>query len=263
MVSRTRRLDQLVHPPIFVNFIATLNQLTDISLQRWANSRYNRDMPFPSLVSPVCLLVTTLSCVALYAGARATAAVRTGRFVSTGVVTLAALALSLAANPANLIVSDLLVVMMGLLGGVLIGRHIVTRKVLAVAVTCAAAADCASFFFGPTHFVMRQAAGIGAEPLIAYLSVSVPIHAHLYSVIGLGDLWIFTACVSAALKLGWPRQAALLVPLAGILAAVAAGTIFGALPALPFLAAAVLVYQALLNKTRSNQPNPSRPACRV
>ena len=173
------------------------------------------------------------------------ACVPTRRLVISHLLVIGALALLLAINPGNLLISNLVVACIGLLGGVMIGRHIVSPKVLAVALMCGAAADCISFLFGPTHFAMKQAAGTGSTPVMAYLSISVPIRSHLYSVIGLGDLWIYTACVAATRRLGWSPLPALCVPLSGILAAVATALLFGPLPALPFLAVPVLGYLAL------------------
>ncbi|HEX5322905.1 MAG TPA: hypothetical protein VFW40_03905 [Capsulimonadaceae bacterium] len=215
-------------------------------------------MPSPFVVSPVCLLVAAASCLAMYAGARLTASLRTSRLITACLLEIALAGALLAFHPGNLLLSDLLVTGLGLLGGALIGRQIVSGKVLALALACAAGADCASFFFGPTHFAMHQAAGTGMHPVMEYLSISVPIANHLYSVIGLGDLWIFTACVTSTRRLGWPEQMTLLAPLAGILLAVIAGLTFGALPALPFLAGTVLLYHAMPRRQALAEPTGAR-----
>lgn len=205
-------------------------------------------MPSPLSTSLVCLLVAALACMGMSAGARLVAPLCTKKLAVALALAVAGAAVLIALDPTSLFVTNLLVGTAGLLGGALIGRHIPSLKVLAVALVLAAGADCASFLFGPTHLAM-QAAGTGMAPMMAYLSISVPIHERLYSVIGLGDLWIFTACVAATRRLGWPERAAILAPLTGVLAAVAVGLAVGPVPALPFLAAAVL---ACLGLRRSN-----------
>lgn len=202
------------------------------------------------LISPVCFLAAAGACLAMYAGARLLAVVPTRRLTCAALIAAALFGLFVAARYSNLVLSDFLVAGIGLIGGVLIGRQISSPGVLALAVACAAGADCLSFLFGPTHFAMRQMAGVGGSPLMAYLSISVPIDTRLYSVIGLGDLWIFTACVASTRRLGWSERTALVVPLVGILAAVAAALWLGPLPALPFLAASVLGYLGLARRRR-------------
>lgn len=199
-------------------------------------------MPSPFVASLTCLSVAALACLAMSAGARILAPLATRKLI-VGFLLAAAGAFTLeAVHSRSLLETNLAVAAAGLLGGALIGRHIPTVNVLAVALVLAAGADCGSFLFGPTHFAMKQAAGTGMAPLMAYLSISIPIHARLYSVIGLGDLWIFTACVASTRRLGWPERAAVLAPLLGILAAVAIALAVGPVPALPFLAGAVLIY---------------------
>ena len=197
-------------------------------------------MPSPFAPSLICLSVAALACLAMSAGSRLLAPLTTKRLIAGFLIAAAGAGVLVALHSANLLATNLFVAAAGLLGGALIGRHIPTVKVLAFALVLAAGADCASFLFGPTHFAMRQMAGTGMTPLMAYLSISVPIHARLYSVIGLGDLWIFTACVAATRRLGWPERAAVLAPLAGILCAVGVALAIGPVPALPFVAGAML-----------------------
>jgi hypothetical protein len=204
----------------------------------------------PAIFAPlICLAVAVCACVALFLGSRLFTHHAPSRHLKLCGLTLAAIAALRLAFPENLAISDLLVAGLGLCGGVLIGRHIVSTRVLALCLVLAAGADCASFLFGPTHAAMRQAAGTGVGlPLIADLSISVPIRAHLCSVIGLADLWLFTACAVAMRRFGWPEWAALLVPLSGIVSAVAAALAIGPLPALPFLALAMLAYLGISSR---------------
>lgn len=209
-------------------------------------------MPSPLVASFVCLLVAALACLSMSLGARALAPINTTKLLAGFLLAVAGAGALVSSHSTNLLATNLMVAAAGLLGGALIGRHIPTLNVLSVALLLAAGADCASFLFGPTHFAMKQAAGIGVTPVMAYLSISVPIHSRLYSVIGLGDLWIFTACVAATRRLGWSERAAVLAPLAGILAAVAVALQIGPVPALPFLAGAVLVC-AYLYRSRASR----------
>jgi hypothetical protein len=68
---------------------------------------------------------------------------------------------------------------------------------------------------------------------------------HVYAVVGIGDLVLLTACSIAIRNCRYPVWAAFALPLSGILGAQLLALSVGPLPALPFLAAAVLGYQYL------------------
>jgi uncharacterized membrane protein YhhN len=64
----------------------------------------------------------------------------------------------------------------------------------------------------------------------------------LVPIIGVSDLMFFTICAGAMRRLGSPETPALAVPLLGLLSALGVGLFAGFTPALPFLAAAVILY---------------------
>ena len=86
-------------------------------------------------------------------------------------------------------------------------------------------------------------------PVLQFLAVSIPWKGQVVPVIGVTDLMFFTTCAIAGKRLGWSETAALVVPLAGLLSAPGVGLVSGFTPALPFLAAAVLVYARTAPRT--------------
>jgi hypothetical protein len=78
--------------------------------------------------------------------------------------------------------------------------------------------------------------------LLQFLAVSFRWKGEIIGVIGVSDLMFFTVCISVMRRLSWPETAVFVVPLLGILSALGVGLAVGLTPAIPFLAAAVIVY---------------------
>jgi hypothetical protein len=124
--------------------------------------------------------------------------------------------------------------------GILIGRAILSRVALGALVSAAAAADLTSFFAGPTRTLLT-----GHARVLRYLAICIAIRGHVYAVIGIGDLVLVTACCVAMRRCQYSDWAAFLIPMSGILGALALALAVGPLPALPLLALVVLAYQFL------------------
>lgn len=165
--------------------------------------------------------------------------------VTIALTTLALCAAALTLWPAGLVCTDLLVVACGLFAGVLLGRSLGSKPSLLAFLVVAAIVDLISSRMGPTHLLVEQARTTRGIAIIQFLTLCIRWHGTLLPLIGVGDLFFFTACVIAARRLGWPGLAACLVPLAGILAALTVGLLFGPTPALPFLAVSMAVYMGI------------------
>ncbi len=108
--------------------------------------------------------------------------------------------------------------------------------------TAAAVVDPISTRAGPTRWIAEQAQHARGLTLVQFLAICFRWKRQLVSVIGVSDLMFFTTCGCALRRFGRPETAVLAVPLVGLLSALAVGLFAGLTPALPFLAAAVLLY---------------------
>jgi hypothetical protein len=185
------------------------------------------------MLTVLALALTALVCAALYSAARKLTAVPALILVAvTGAATLLA--------RDSLLATDLLVGSAALCLGILVGQRIRSRTALAVFVVAAAVADLTSFYAGPTRSLLG-----GKARALRYLAVCMTMDHHVYAVVGIGDLVILTAFSIAIRNCRYPEWAAFAVPLSGILGALWMALSVGPLPALPFLAAAVLLDQYL------------------
>lgn len=89
--------------------------------------------------------------------------------------------------------------------------------------------------------------------LFQFLAVSFRLKGTLVPVIGVADLMFFTVCVCVTRRSGWPETPAWVVPLIGISSALGVGLFVGLTPALPFLAAAVVLYAYARPLMQSNR----------
>lgn len=187
--------------------------------------------------------VVVVSCLVEYWGARLLASLSVGKQERIAFVSMVSCALMLLVFPANFVVTDCFVLAGSLFAGFLLGRQIGSNRALAAFLATAAIVDIISTYAGPTRWIVNHAQQPHHTIVpLQLLSVSFRLRGELIGVIGVGDLFVFTVCVSVGRRLGWPKAAALLVPLLGILSALGVGLFSGLTPALPFLAAAVIVY---------------------
>ena len=185
------------------------------------------------MLTVLSVALTGFVCVALYSAARKlTAALALILLVVTGAATLLI--------RDSLLATDLLVGSLALCLGMLVGQWIRSRTALAIFVVTAAVGDLTSFFAGPTRSLIG-----GSARALRYLAICMTLGNHVYAVVGIGDLVLLTACSIAIRNCRYPEWAAFALPLSGILGALLLALSVGPLPALPFLAAAVLGYQYL------------------
>ena len=185
------------------------------------------------MLTVLSVALTGFVCVALYSAARKlTAALALILLVVTGAATLLI--------RDSLLATDLLVGSVALCLGMLVGQWIRSRTALAIFVVTAAVGDLTSFFAGPTRSLIG-----GSARALRYLAICMTLGNHVYAVVGIGDLVLLTACSIAIRNCRYPEWAAFALPLSGILGALLLALSVGPLPALPFLAAAVLGYQYL------------------
>ena len=185
------------------------------------------------MLTVLSVALTGFVCVALYSAARKlTAALALILLVVTGAATLLI--------RDSLLATDLLVGSLALCLGMLVGQWIRSRTALAIFVVTAAVGDLTSFFAGPTRSLIG-----GSARALRYLAICMTLGNHVYAVVGIGDLVLLTACSIAIRNCRYPVWAAFALPLSGILGALLLALSVGPLPALPFLAAAVLGYQYL------------------
>lgn len=181
----------------------------------------------------LALALTALVCAALYAAARMVTSV-------WALIPVAVAGMAVCLEPCSLIANDLLVSSAALCLGIFIGQWIRFRSLLAVALATAAVVDAASFISGPTRYLIG-----GKTRALAYLAICMRVDRHVYAAAGVGDLILLTACSIAMRNCRYAEWAAYALPLSAILGALALGLSMGPLPFLPFLAAAVLLYQYL------------------
>ena len=187
-------------------------------------------------------LVVATSCLAQYWGARLLASLTSSKQNRVAIVSLALCALALAVFRDNIVVTNWLVLSVALFAGTLLSRQIRSVGALVTFLTVGAIADLISTQVGPSRWLANAAHHANGLALIHFLALSIRLKGKLVPVIGVSDLMFFTICASTMRRLGWPETPVLVVPLLGILSALGVGLFAGFTPALPFLAAAVILY---------------------
>ncbi len=206
----------------------------------------------------ICLLlalVVAASCLLQYWGARLLASLASSRQNRVAIASLSLGALALAVFRDNLVVTNWLVLSAALFAGTLLSRQIRSMGALVTFLTVGAIADLISTQVGPSRWLANAAQHANGLALIHFLAVSIRLKGKLVPVIGVSDLMFFTVCAGTLRGLGRPETPVLLVPLVGILSALGVGLFAGFTPALPFLAAAVILYAYA---SPSTQPDPCR-----
>ena len=206
------------------------------------------------------LLTATVACSCLlqYWGVRLFSSFTVSRQNRIAVVTLGLCTLALSVFRTNFVATNCFVLATALVAGTLLSRRLGSIGALSTMLVVAAIVDLISAWAGPSRWLVNQAQQAHGLALLQFLVISLRVKEKLVPVIGVGDLMFFTAVVSVVRRLGWPEIPALTVPLAGILSALAVGFFAGFTPALPFLAASVLLYAK-----RRNAPNRTKPTWRT
>jgi hypothetical protein len=197
---------------------------------------------YRTFVYALLTMVVAGSCLLEYCGARLLSSLLASKQNRVAAASLVICALALAIFRTNMVVTNCCVLVAALVAGTLLARQIGSVGALTAMLIVAAIVDVISTYAGPSRWLINQAQHARGVTVLQFLAVSLRLQGRLVAVIGGADLMFFTACVSALRRLGWPETPALVVPLVALLTALGVGLFAGFTPALPFLAAAVLLY---------------------
>lgn len=229
-----------VHRLVIIVFVIIVTVLMRLGNLRSQDSRDSQG----GAVNPTFLyfLVVLVSCLLEYGATRFL--VRLPRSMQNGIFAacVAACIFVLVIFRHQIAATNSVVLTVALVAGILLGRQVASASALSIMLVVAAISDVISTYSGFTKLLINRAGHSHGVTAIQFLSVSIPLNGRAIPVIGVGDLMFFTVCVSVAIRLRWPQTFALLVPLAGLLTALSFGLFIGFSPALPFLAAAILLY---------------------
>jgi hypothetical protein len=182
-----------------------------------------------------------LSAAIAFFGVRLAGRVPNGWLLAACALLLLLFALLFAARYVNWIIGDLLILLLSISAGRLIGGGIHSPQALVVFCATLAVMDLVSFYLGPTASLVSKFHQGNSLPL-QYLCISIPLGTFIQPILGIGDVMALACTYAALIQLKYPPLPILLVPLAGLLAALAVGLAVGGIFALPFLAAAVIAY---------------------
>jgi hypothetical protein len=140
--------------------------------------------------------------------------------------------------------ADILILLLSIAAGKVIGGIVKSRQALAVFCITLAVMDLLSFYFGPAASLISNYRN-GNRLALQFLSLSVPLGGEVQPIMGIGDTMTLASVYAALIGLRVPAGRSFLIPLAGLSAALAVGLAVGGICALPFLAAAVILYLAV------------------
>jgi len=157
----------------------------------------------------------------------------------------------LAWRPPGFLLADILVLAAGAFGGLLMARALRTPPGLVAFAITAALADAISFNRGITR-VLIERSHTGKSSLLFDLCLSVPVpRLGVTPIVGVGDLFVMAALMTALRYLGY-RRAAFCVPAGALVAAVIVGLAVGGVPAVPILSGAVIASIAVARRRESS-----------
>jgi hypothetical protein len=150
----------------------------------------------------------------------------------------------------SIVVTNCFVLVTALVVGILLSRAVGSVGALVTMPLVAAAVDLVSTQAGPSRWLVEHARQAQGVTVLQFLAVSIPLKGRIVPIIGVGDLMFFTVCVVTLRRVGWTKTNAFTAPRAGLLSALAVGLWAGFTPALPFVAAAVLLYAGVSRTLR-------------
>jgi hypothetical protein len=158
-------------------------------------------------------------------------------------------------QPPSLVVSNTAVVGVAAVAGAAIGRTLRSKPSIVAFSVAASVADVVSFGVGPTNRLLENAdRTVGS--LISYLALSIPHAERIVPVAGVGDLLLLSVYIVALKTVGASAPARFVIPLTGLLAALAVGLASGGAFGVPFMAAAVIVYMQVVAHGRRQAAEP-------
>lgn len=201
----------------------------------------------------ILALVVVISCLLEYWAARFLSSLPGSKQKRVVGCSLALCALPLALFRTSIVTSDCFVLLTALVAGILLSRTVGSVGALVTMLLVAAVVDFISTQVGPSRWLVEQARQSRGVTVLRYLAVSIQLRGKIIPIIGVGDLMFFTVCVTTLRRMGWTGTKAFAAPVAGLLSALGVGLWAGFTPALPFVAAAVLL-SAGLSRTLSHEP---------
>jgi len=146
-----------------------------------------------------------------------------------------------------------LAVLTGAVGGVLLfGDGLRTPAAVIVFLGIAAVVDLWSMSGGLSRTLVERYRS-GTSDLLLYLTLVAPIRGHAVPIVGIGDLLVGGSAATALLKLGFRPAHVMGAIVIALLSALAYGLWRrGGAPAIPFIAAAVLILVFAREARRSN-----------
>lgn len=161
------------------------------------------------------------------------------------VVLVAAWTALLAIGSRTVAVSDAAVLLGAVGGAVLLSRLLRDNAAVVSFLAAATIADLYSYLRGPWRALLDGERG---RTLLQYLAIAVTDDTGTVLVVGIADLLVAGAAFAALVRLRHPRWRVALILIVALGAAVILGTVVGGMPAIAFLAVAVLVEQALARR---------------
>ena len=189
----------------------------------------------------ISVTVCLASAAILFMATAFTIRLRLAHLATLTFVTIALYAVVLVARPANLLITNVLVLLVALLVGSFLGKLFVNSSALVSFCITAAIVDIISSQVGITA-KLSHAFQTGSSPLLQYLSLSFSIHKSLHPIVGISDLVVITAIYFALRRAGQVGWLAFAAPAAGLLLALAVGLLVGGIAALPFIATTTVAF---------------------
>ena len=135
--------------------------------------------------------------------------------------------------------TNIAVVLAAVAGAYLLARFMTSRVAVVSFALAGALADLVSVYRGPTRWILESEE---ARSWLRYLALGAEQGGRWVAIVGLGDLLFLGAFALALKRLGWSPTIALAVPLSGLLVALGTGIVWGPLPGIPFISAAILAF---------------------
>jgi len=157
------------------------------------------------------------------------------------VILLVAYAILLQTQVTSWLISDFVVLLAALLVASSIGLTLTSSSALIVFCITAGIVDFFSFSGGLTAKIISEYAQ-GHNPLLQYLSITVPLSDQIIPIIGIGDLIILGSVYYALPQIGHHGWLTFFAPFVGFLSALVVGLLTGGIYALPFIGGATCVY---------------------
>ncbi len=209
-----------------------------------------------TLLAVVVVVASTAQCFSVALLARLSRRARLGFLLGV----LAVHGLLLATRPAQLVLSNAVVVASSAAVALALGAGLRDQRSLISFAITASVADIISFAIGPTRALLDRFGG-STGTLVTYLALTLPWQGRRLPVVGIGDLVLLGVFFLAVRQLGFGAAVSWAPPTVGLLVALAVGLLVGGVFGIPFMTAAVIAL--LIARQRMmlfRRPNQDRAA---